>query len=175
MYSTSTFGLLGVQIVRGPLKLDEFHMPKDGSNLFVEGSLSVEGIFKQDFGAGHLLVLGDLVASHVVTTSEIGCTGDLRVSGTLYGNCTNYGTNVWGKTAAHTVMSAKEHYFSFWGGSAIELLIDVYGDTPNLGSQDYSGTTMAEILNSEVSDWYNEDEVFELLKRSDTILAVKNR
>jgi hypothetical protein len=59
-------------------------------------------------------------------------TGDLSVTGTLFGNCTNDLTSVLGKTSAKTLVSAKEHYFCFYGGRTIERIVDVYGDTPNL-------------------------------------------
>jgi len=171
VFDPEVLTLPSVQLIRGPLELDSLHLPAEGSNLFIDGTLTVKGILKQDFRAGGLLVLGDMVASHIVTTGEIDCTGSLNVKGVLYGNCTNYGTNVWGPARLKTVMSAKEHYFCFWGGREIETLIDVYGDTPNLEGADYDGSCMEEFLHSDIGDGYNEEVVFELLKRYGTILA----
>jgi hypothetical protein len=170
VFDIETFTLPSVQIVRGDLSTGALHMQAEGSNLFVDGSLRVDGILKQDFRAGGLLVMGDIHAKHVVTTAEMACTGDLTVEGTLYGNCTNYGTNVWGRTKAKTVMSAKEHYFSFWGGADLDLLIDVYGDTPNLEEHDHCSSSMDEILRPEVGDAYEESVIFELLQAHGSIL-----
>jgi len=170
VFDPETFTLPSVQRVKEAMVVDEFRLPPSGSNLVVEGSLTVNGVLKQDFRAGGLLVLGDLVADHIVTTGEIACTGAMTVQGVLYGNCTNYGTNVWGRTRAKVVMSAKEHLFSFWGGQDVDVLIDVYGDTPNLDGRNYDGKTMGEILISDVGDGYDEDVVFRLLKERGTIL-----
>ncbi len=171
VFDPETMLLPSVQRIRGPVTLDELHLPAEGSNLFVEGSLTVEGIIAQDFRAGGLLVLGDLKARHIVTCAAIACTGDLTVSDALFGNCTNYGTNVWGRARAKVLVSAKEHIFSFWGGHDIEMMIDVYGDTPNLEGHHYTEETMHEVLHPDFGDGFDERQVLALLRRLDTVLC----
>ena len=170
IFDPETLTLPSVQQWRGDIVLQSLHLPAEGSNLFVEGSLSVTGILKQDFRAGHLLVLGDLSVRHLVTSAEIACTGNLSVSGVLFGNCTNYGTNVWGRASAKVLISAKEHHFSFWGNHEVELMIDVSGDTPNLAGHHYNGDTMHEVLHPDFGDGYDEERVVELIRKRDTVL-----
>lgn len=162
--------LPSVQHIDHDVVVDDLRLPAEGSNLIIEGNLTVKGILKQDFRAGALLVMGDLQAGHVLTTGELACAGELRVDGLLYGNCTNYGTNVWGKTTAPTVISAKHHYFSFWGGHDIGVLIDVEGDTPNLDARNYDGATMAEVVLPEFEDGFDDMAVFELVQHHGTVL-----
>jgi hypothetical protein len=121
-----------LRLYDGDLVLDELHLAAGGPSLFVRGNLAVSGLIEQEFRGGFLVVLGDLAARDLVTTAQIVVTGDLSVSGTLFGNCTNYPTSVLGKTSAKTLVSAKEHCFCFYGGRTLERIVDVYGDTPNL-------------------------------------------
>ncbi|MCB0977171.1 MAG: hypothetical protein KDB02_06890, partial [Acidimicrobiales bacterium] len=143
----------------------ELHMPAEGNTPIVDGDLIIDGLLKQDFRAGCLLVLGNLLAKHIVTTAQLQCAGDLEVSGTLFGNCTNYSTDVFGKTTAATAISAKEHYFCFYGGAAIATIVDVYGDTPNLDDATHSGTDMLAM-----DDVYDEEEAARLLKSVGSLL-----
>ncbi|MBL8956189.1 MAG: hypothetical protein JNK82_35775, partial [Myxococcaceae bacterium] len=109
------FTLPSAQLVDGDLTLDELTLESEGSNLFVRGSLRVERVLQQQFRAGGLVVFGALSARHVVTTGAMLCLGDLHVSGTLFGNSTNYATDVLGAVDVGTLVSSREHLFSFWG------------------------------------------------------------
>lgn len=159
-----------VQLLRGPVELDGLVLPAEGSTLIVDGDLRVRGVLQQAFRAGGLLVRGTLAADHVVTTGEIAVTGDLVVGGTLVGNCTNYCTNVWGRTRAQTVISAKEHYFCCWGGLEAEMILDTE-ETPNLGARATAlGDAVAGYLRDDV-DLYDEVGVAEVLRAHGTLLA----
>ena len=170
LFDPETFTLPSVQWIEGSVELDELHLPAGGSNLFISGALTVRGILQQDFRAGGLLVLGDLRARHVVTTGELACTGDLTVDGVLFGNCTNYATNVWGQARAQILISAKEHAFCFWGGHQQTLTVDVEGGAPNLGGGQYNGDTMHQVLDPDFGDGHDEARVAALLRRRDTAL-----
>lgn len=170
LFDPETFTLPSVQWIDGAVELDELHLPAGGSNLIVAGALTVRGTLKQDFRAGGLLVLGDLRARHLVTTAELACTGDLTVDGVLFGNCTNYATNVWGKARAQVLISAKEHAFCFWGGHLAECTVDVEGGAPNLGGGQYTAATMHEVLDPDFGDGRDEAQVSALLRRRDTAL-----
>ncbi len=171
IFDPAIFGLPSVQIIRGDTELDELHLEAQGSHLIVEGSLRVRGILRQAFGAGALLVLGDLEAQHIVTTGELDVTGSLKVSGTLYGNTTNYGTSVWGPAEAAVALSNKGHYFSFWGGATVGLLIDAEGGTPNLEHADHDPSTMGEVLRPEVGNAFDAKVVLQVLEQHGTLLA----
>lgn len=124
----------------GSLELDELVMEPEGPSLFVAGDLTVRGVIQQGFRAGFLVVLGTLRARSISTCAQIVVTGDLIVEDTIYGNCTNYMTSVLGKTRAKVVVSAKEHYYCLYGGREVELLVDTYGDTPNMEGAQRTGT-----------------------------------
>ncbi len=116
----------------GDLELDELHLRAGEPSLFVRGNLTVRGLIQQDFGAGFLVVFGDIDARDIASTAMIFAAGDLTVGGTLFGNSTNFMTIVLGQTRATTVVSAKEHYFCLYGARSLRHVVDVYGDTPNL-------------------------------------------
>lgn len=170
IFDPETFTLPSVQCVEGPLELPELALPAEGSNLLIVGSLAVHGLLHQAFRGGHLLVLGDLHARHLVTTGEIACVGALTVEGVLYGNCTNYSTNVWGPARASVIISAKEHAFCFWGGVTAPLIIDVSGGAPNLAHATHGGDSMHQVLHPDLDDGYDERRVVELLRRRDSVL-----
>lgn len=158
------------ELLPGGTQLDDLHLTAEGNALIVNGDLTVNNILVQDFRAGCLLVLGNLHAKHIVTTGQLQCTGGMHVSGTMFGNCTNYSTDVWGKTSASVVISAKEHYFCFWGGWSIDSLYDLYGDTPNLEGADVNGVEPARAaLNFD--DIYDERQALAALRAHDTLLA----
>lgn len=121
-----------LRVHRGDLDLDELHLAAESPTLVVDGNLRVSGTIVQEFRAGFLIVFGDVEAKNIVTTALTFVTGDLTVEDTICGNCTNYSTDVLGMTKARVLVSAKEHYFCLYGGHAIERIVDVYGDTPNL-------------------------------------------
>lgn len=163
-----------VEYVDGDLTLDDLHLSGECPSLLVKGNLTIQRTLKQDFRAGSLYVLGDLRARHIVTTSEMVVTGGLTVQGVLYGNCTNYSTNVLGPVEVGVLVSAKEHYFCFYGDKKAGLIIDVYGDTPNLDDRQYDRESMGEVLLEEIGDIYEENAIHELLLRHDTLLRTRN-
>ncbi|MGE0404243.1 MAG: hypothetical protein AB7T06_46470 [Kofleriaceae bacterium] len=120
------------RLYEGDLEVDELVMEPEGPSLFVAGDLTVRGVIQQGFRAGFLVVLGTLRARAIATCAQIVVTGDLIVEDTIYGNCTNYMTTVLGTTKAKVLVSAKEHYYCLYGGREVELLVDTYGDTPNM-------------------------------------------
>ncbi len=126
------FTLPSVQVVEGDLALDELVLEAEGSNLLVKGNVRIAGTLRQEFRAGGLVVFGNLTAKNVVTTGSILVFGDLDVPGTLFGNCTNYETDVLGHANVGTLISAKEHLFAFWATYAVTNVVDVRGGTPNL-------------------------------------------
>lgn len=170
LFDPETFTLPSVQYHEGPLELPSLELRAGGSHLFVNGSLTVHGILQQEFRAGHLLVLGDLRARHLVTTSELACTGSLEIDGLLFGNCTNYSTNVWGPARADVLISAKEHAFCLWAGASARLVIDVTGGAPNLAHATHTGDTMHEVLHPDFGDGYDEQRVAALLRQLGTVL-----
>ncbi|MFN0249984.1 MAG: hypothetical protein ACKV2T_24085 [Kofleriaceae bacterium] len=127
------------RLYEGSIEIDELVMEPEGPSLFVAGDLTVRGVIQQGFRAGFLVVLGTLRAKSISTCAQIVVTGDLVVEDTIYGNCTNYMTSVLGKTKARVIISAKEHYFCLYGGREVELLVDTYGDTPNMEGAQHTG------------------------------------
>lgn len=123
----------------GDLEVDELVMEPEGPSLFVAGDLTVRGVVQQGFRAGFLVVLGTLRAKSISTCAQIVVTGDLIVEDTIYGNCTNYMTSVLGKTRAKVLVAAKEHLYCLYGGREVELLVDTYGDTPNMDGAQRTG------------------------------------
>ena len=118
-----TLFLPSVQVIDGDVTLDELRMSQEGSNLYVLGNLTITGRVVKPFRSNALVVFGSLRAHHVVTGAELLVFGDLDVSGVLYGNCTNYATNVLGATRVATLVSVKEHAFAFWGPRMIGELV----------------------------------------------------
>lgn len=154
------------RIIEGNLTLPSLHLESGGPSLFVAGNLDVKGLLKHDSRAGFLVVLGNLSADAIVTTSQIVIVGSLDVRDTIYGNCTNYTTAVLGRTKAKLLVSAKEHYFCFYGGKDIETIVDVYGDTPNLDDRDFDSEEALAM-----SDPYSDDEAAKLLAEGRSLLA----
>lgn len=154
-----------LRLHRGDLELDELHLPSESPTLVVNGNLTVTNTIIQEFRAGFLIVFGDVRAKSVVTTALIFITGDLQVD-TLFGNCTNYSTDVLGKTTARVLVSAKEHYFCLYGGRFIERIVDVYGDTPNLEG----GTDGEEALVDGIDSGFDEDAVAVRLRSGGSLL-----
>ncbi|MBA3820960.1 MAG: hypothetical protein H0X17_18885 [Deltaproteobacteria bacterium] len=127
------------QIADGDVAIEELRLPSEGTALYVRGDLTVSGRIVQRFRAGVLVVFGSLRARHLVTTGQILVLGDLEVTGTLYGNCTNYATVVLGATRVGTLISAKGHMSSFLGPVAIGELVEVEHAAPNVAI--YARTT----------------------------------
>lgn len=169
VFDPATWMLPSAQIIRGSIRLDTLHLPGECSNLIVDGDLEITGLLQQDFRAGGLLVRGALRAHHLVTTAEIAVTGAMTVTGTCFGNCTNYTTNVWGPARIGTLISAKEHYFSFWGGLEAERILDTEG-TPNLVARAHALYDAVDGLLAEDVDLYDEDGVAEVLLARGTLL-----
>jgi len=119
------------QIADGDVSLDELILPSEGSALYVRGDLAIGKRIVQRARAGLLIVFGALRAHHVVTSGRILVTGDLEVTGTLYGNSTNHATIVLGAARIGTLISAKHHLFSLLGAVSIGELVDPDGDAPN--------------------------------------------
>jgi hypothetical protein len=152
----------------GSIEVDELVMEPEGPSLFVAGDLTVRGVVQQGFRAGFLVVLGTLRAKSISTCAMIVVTGDLIVEDTIYGNCTNYMTNVLGKTKAKVLISAKEHYFCLYGGREVETLVDTYGDTPNMeGAQHTSDDALA------MDDAYDEVEAATKLRAGQSLVVVQ--
>ncbi len=162
------FTLPSAQIVVGDLEVDDLRLEREGSNLLVRGDLTVKGILRQEHRAGGLVVFGRLSANHIVTTGPILCLGDLEVPGALYGNCTNYATDVLGRASIGTLVSAKEHLFSFWGNWSVGGVIDVGGGTSNL---DQYGPAETGRLRPEVEDLLEDEAVVATLRAHGSLLA----
>ncbi len=154
-----------LRIHRGDLVLEELHLASESPTLVVQGNLIVTNTIIQEFRAGFLIVFGDVRAKSIVTTALIFITGDLHVD-TILGNCTNYSTDVLGKTTARVLVSAKEHYFCLYGGRSIDRIVDVYGDTPNLDG----GTDGEEALVDGIDSGFDEDAVAVRLRSGGSLL-----
>lgn len=150
----------------GDLVVDELHLTAEGPSLLVEGNLVVHGTLVQEFRAGFVIVFGNVDAKNIATTAGIFVTGDMTVGDTLYGNCTNYSTDVLGITRARVLVSAKEHYFCLYGGHEIERIVDVYGDTPNLDC----ATDGEDALVDGIDSGFDEAAVAERLRRGHSLL-----
>lgn len=168
IFDPEIFTLPSAQIVDGDLVLDELDLEPEGSNLIVRGDLTIARTLRQRFRAGGLVVFGRLTARHVVTTGRILCMGDLEVPGTLYGNCTNYETDVIGKASASVVISAKGHLFAFWGDHTIGGVVNVANDGANI--EDY-GPDIDAVWRPELTDIYDEASAYAVLRDHDTLFA----
>ncbi len=119
------------QIADGDQVIDSLLMPAEGTSLYVRGNLTVTHRVVQRFRAGTLVVFGSLRAHHIITTGQILVIGDLDVTGTMYGNSSNYATNVLGAAKIGTLISAKEHLFALLGGYTIGELVALDAPAPN--------------------------------------------
>ncbi|MFK8003781.1 MAG: hypothetical protein AB8H86_29735 [Polyangiales bacterium] len=163
-FDPDVFTARSTQVIRGDHSGDSLRMRAEGSDLIVMGNLFLNASLKQDFRGGALLVLGSLHAKSIVSTGEIDVVGDVEVADVLFGNCTNYGTNVWGRADVRVLVSAKGHHFSFWGGAQCEVIVDVEGATPNLKGCTFDGESMHQLLHGSF-DGHDEDHAYELIRR----------
>jgi hypothetical protein len=161
----------GLELHTGDLAVDSLIRTSESPSLFVTGNVNVQSVLKQEFNAGYLIVFGNLTAHHAVTTSGILVLGNLKVSGTLYGNSTNFTTTVLGHVQVGTLVSAKEHLFSFYGPREIMTTIDVEGDTPNLDDADMIGEDLEGALDEELTDIRDEEQVFSVLSSRGALLT----
>ena len=107
----------------------------------------------------------------MITGAELMVFGNLEVSGVLYGNCTNYETNVLGAARVGTLVSCNEHMFSFWGTRAIGELVplhtppnfDIYGAAP--------GIRTGRAIDPAIGDPYDETAIAAALRVRDDIFV----
>ncbi len=166
-----TLFLPSVQVIDGDVTLDELRMAQEGSNLYVLGNLTITGRLVQPFRSNALVVFGSLRAHHVVTGAELLVFGDLDVTGVLYGNCTNYATNVLGAARVATLVSCKEHMFSFWGTRTIGELVrrhtppnfEIYAAAP--------GIRTGRAIDPAIGDPYDEASIAAALHARDDIFV----
>ncbi|MBA3464322.1 MAG: hypothetical protein H0T46_30500 [Deltaproteobacteria bacterium] len=166
-----TLFLPSVQVIEGDVALDELRMTQEGSNLYVLGDLTITGRLLQPFRSNALVVFGSLRAHHVVTGAELLVFGDLEVARVLYGNCTNHATNVLGTARVGTLVSCKQHMFSFWGPRAIGELVrrhtppnfEVYGIAP--------GIRTGRLIDPTIGDPYDEASIAAALHARDDIFV----
>lgn len=158
------------QIADGAVTMAELRLPSEGSALYVRGDLTVSGRIVQRFRGGTLVVFGSLRARHLITTGQILVLGDLEVTGTLYGNCTNYATIVLGTARIGTLISARGHLFSFVGPHEIGELLDVDHDAPNF--EIYARTTprSTRTLDPAVVDPHDDAAIADALATRETLL-----
>jgi len=159
------------QIAEGDVALDELLLPREGSALYIRGDLTVGHRVVQRFRAGTLVVLGSLRAHHVVTTGQILVLGDLEVTGTLYGSCTNHATTVLGAARIGTLISVKQHLFSLLGATAIGALVDPDGDAPNFAIYARSAPRSTRALDPALGDAHDEAAIAAALLSRDDVLA----
>ena len=166
-----TLFLPSVQVIDGDVTLDELRMHQEGSNLYVLGNLTITGRLFQPFRSNALVVFGSLRARHVITGAELLVFGDLDVTGVMYGNCTNYTTNVLGAARVATLVSVKEHTFSFWGSRAIGELVrrhtppnfEIYGAA--------AGIRTGRAIDPAIKEPYDEASIAAALHARDDILV----
>jgi len=164
-----TLLLPSVQVIDGDTSLDELRMVQEGSNLFVLGNLAIGGRLVQPFRSNALVVFGSLRARNVVTGAELLVFGDLDVPGVVYGNCTNYATNVLGTARVGTLASCKEHMFSFWGSREIGELVR-RGTPPNFEVYESApGVRTGRRFDPAIGDPYDEASVAAALQARDDI------
>jgi hypothetical protein len=167
-----TLLLPSVQVIDGDVTLDELRMNQEGSNLYVVGNLTITGRLVQPFRSNALVVFGSLRAHHVVTGAEMLVFGDLDVSGVLYGNCTNYATNVLGTTRVGTLVSCKDHMFSFWGPRTIGELVQRYTVPPNFEVYAAApGIRTGRVIDPAIGDPYDEASIAAALHGRDDIFT----
>lgn len=160
-----------VQVVDGNVTVDELRMHQEGSNLYVLGDLTITGRLFQPFRSNALVVFGSLRAHHVVTGAELLVFGDLDVTGVLYGNCTNYATNVLGAARVATLVSCKEHMFSFWGSRNIGELVRRH-TAPNFEVYaSAAGIRTGRAIDPAIGDPYDEASIAAALHARDDIFV----
>ncbi len=166
-----TLLLPSVQVIDGDVTLDELRMQQEGSNLYVLGNLTITGRLFQPFRSNAVVVFGSLRAKHIITGAELLVFGDLDVSGVLYGNCTNYATNVLGAARIGTLVSCKEHMFSLWGARTIGELVRRHG-APNFEVYAAAkGVRTGRALDPAIGDLYDEASIAAALSNRDDIVA----
>lgn len=143
------------------VEVDALALPAESPSLFINGDLKVNGLIEQHFRGGFLVVFGNVEAVDMFCGAQIFITGSLTVKNTIFGNCTNYPTLVLGPVKAKTLISAKEHYFCFYGGRSIKRIVDAQGDTPNLEDAEYG----VDILVHGIDGGHDNDAVLKLLRR----------
>jgi hypothetical protein len=159
-----TLLLPSVQVIDGDVSLDELRMHQEGSNLYVLGNLTVSGLLLQPFRSNALVGFGSLRARHVVTGAELLVFGDVDVTGVLYGNCTNYATNVLGTARIGTLVSCRQHRFSFWGPRTIGELVERH-TPPNFAVYGAArGIRKGRRIDPAISDPYDEAEIAAALR-----------
>jgi len=159
------------QIADGDVAIEELRLPSEGTALYVRGDLTVTGRIVQRFRGGTLVVFGSLRAHHLVTTGQILVLGDLEVTGTLYGNCTNYATIVLGAARVGTLISAKEHLFSFVGTHEIGELVDVDAHAPNFAIYARATPRSTRTIDPAVGDAHDESAIASALATRDDVLV----
>lgn len=159
------------QIADSSIELDDLVMPREGSALYVRGDLTVHGRIVQRFRAGALVVFGSLRARHIITTGQMLITGELDVTGTLYGNCTNYATIVIGDARIATLISAKQHLFSLLGAISIGELVDIDDDAPNFSIFARNAPLSSRTIDPDVGDAYDEAAIAAALTTRDSVLT----
>jgi hypothetical protein len=166
-----TLFLPSVQVVDGDVTVDELRMRQEGSNLMVLGDLTITGRLFQPFRSNAVVVFGSLRAHHVVTGAELLVFGDLDVTGVLYGNCTNYATNVLGAARVATLVSCKDHMFSFWGSRAIGELVRRH-TAPNFETyESAAGIRTGRTIDPAIGDPYDEASIAAALHARDDIFV----
>jgi hypothetical protein len=153
------------QIADGDLAIEELVLPAEGSALYVRGNLTVAHRIVQRSRAGSLIVFGSLRAHHAITTGQILVTGDLDITGTLYGNSTNRTTIVLGAARIGTLISAKRHLFSLLGPVAIGELVDPDGDAPNFPIFARTAPRSSRTIDPAIGDAHDEAAVATALAR----------
>lgn len=143
------------------VEIDVLALPAESPSLFINGDLKVNGLIEQHFRGGFLVVFGNVEAVDMFCGAQIFISGSLTVKNTIFGNSTNYPTLVLGPVKAKTLISAKEHYFCFYGGRSVKRIVDAQGDTPNLEDAEYG----VDILVHGIDGGHDSDAVLKLLRR----------
>ncbi|MBA3538423.1 MAG: hypothetical protein H0T79_02240 [Deltaproteobacteria bacterium] len=90
--------------------------------VFIEGDLTVEGVFEQAFRSAPVLVFGNLTCGSVCTSGYLVVMGDLVVADVFYGfygASTNYGTHVFGDVRIATLVLEDDHHLGTHRGMQI--------------------------------------------------------
>ena len=158
------------QIADGDQTIDSLLMPAEGTSLYVCGNLTVTNRVVQRFRAGTLVVFGSLRAHHIITTGQILVIGDLDVTGTMYGNSSNYATNVLGAAKVGTLISAKDHLFALLGGYTIGELVALDPPAPNYAIYARSTRLSTRTLDPAVGDAHDAAAVAAALSERNDVL-----
>ena len=166
-----TLLLPSVQVIDGDVTLEELRTRQEGSNLYILGDLTITGRLIQPFRSNALVVFGSLRAHHVIAGAELLVFGDLDVPGVLYGNCTNYATNVLGAARVGTLVSCKEHMFSLWGARTIGELVQRHS-APNFEVYAAAaGVRTGRAIEAAIGDPYDEVAIAAALQDRDDIFG----